>query len=119
MEVGVFCGFSEATPPEMMAGMARAIEERGFHAIWVPEHVVLFEDYDSRYPYAEDGRIGGYGKGMMEPFTALTFIAAHTGNDWEKGIRAIRAHENVVCEICGSDPTAGMVEMAVRELGSA
>lgn len=47
-----------------------------------------------------------------------TFIAAHTGNDWEKGIRAIRGNENVFCEICGSDPTAGMVEMAVRELGA-
>ena len=47
-----------------------------------------------------------------------TFIAAHTGNDWEQGIRAIRASKNVYCEICGSDPTAGMVEMAVRELGA-
>ena len=47
-----------------------------------------------------------------------TFIAAHTGNDWEQGIRAIRGNENVFCEICGSDPTAGMVEMAVRELGA-
>ena len=47
-----------------------------------------------------------------------TLIAAHTGNDWEKGIRAIRRHKNVSCEICGSDPTAGMVEMAVRELGA-
>ncbi len=46
------------------------------------------------------------------------FIAAHTGNDWEKGIREIRANANVFCEICGSDPTSGMVEMAVRELGA-
>lgn len=47
-----------------------------------------------------------------------TFIAAHTGNDWEQGIRAIRSRANIYCEICGSDPTAGMVEMAVRELGA-
>ena len=47
----------------------------------------------------------------------VQFIAAHTGNDWERGIRAIRASENVYAEICGSDPTAGMVEMAVREVG--
>lgn len=47
-----------------------------------------------------------------------TLIAAHTGNDWEQGIRAIRTSKNVYCEICGSDPTAGMVEMAVRELGA-
>lgn len=46
------------------------------------------------------------------------FICAHTGNDWERGIRAIRAQGNVAAEICGCDPTAGFVEMAVRELGA-
>jgi predicted TIM-barrel fold metal-dependent hydrolase len=46
------------------------------------------------------------------------FIAAHVGGQWERGIRALRATENVTAEICGSDPTAGMVEMAVRELGA-
>jgi predicted TIM-barrel fold metal-dependent hydrolase len=49
---------------------------------------------------------------------AASFIAAHTNGDWETGIRAIRATANVTAEICGSDPTAGMVEMAVRELGA-
>jgi len=47
-----------------------------------------------------------------------SFIAAHVGGDWELGIRAIRRTANVAAEICGSDPTAGMVEMAVRELGA-
>lgn len=47
-----------------------------------------------------------------------TFICAHTGNDWERGIRMIRATPNVLAEVCGSDPTAGFVEMAVRELGA-
>ena len=45
------------------------------------------------------------------------FICAHTGNDWERGIRMIRAAKNVWAEVSGSDPTAGFVEMAVRELG--
>jgi hypothetical protein len=40
------------------------------------------------------------------------------GADWERGIRTIRAMENVWADICGSDPTAGYVEMAVRELGA-
>ncbi len=47
-----------------------------------------------------------------------TFIAAHTGGDWERGIRAIRPFLNVTAEICGGDPTAGFVDMAVRELGA-
>ena len=46
-----------------------------------------------------------------------SFIAGHVGGDWELGIRAIRAATNVSAGISGSDPTAGMVEMAVRELG--
>lgn len=48
-----------------------------------------------------------------------SFICAHTGNDWERGIRMIRAAQNVCAEVCGSDPTAGFVEVAVRELGAA
>jgi predicted TIM-barrel fold metal-dependent hydrolase len=46
------------------------------------------------------------------------FIDAHTGGDWERGIRAIREMENVATCVAGFDPTAGVVEMAVRELGA-
>ncbi len=46
------------------------------------------------------------------------FICAHTGGDWELGIRAIRGCTNVFTDLCGSDPTAGLTEMAVRELGA-
>ena len=46
------------------------------------------------------------------------FIDAHTGGDWEQGIRAIRSVKNVATCIAGFDPTAGSVEMAVRELGA-
>jgi predicted TIM-barrel fold metal-dependent hydrolase len=47
-----------------------------------------------------------------------TFICAHTGGNWEPGIRMIRDVKNVCAEIAGSDPTSGFVEMAVRELGA-
>ena len=45
-------------------------------------------------------------------------ICGHTGGDWPLGVRAIRAAKTLVTEISGSDPTTGMVEMAVRELGA-
>jgi hypothetical protein len=48
----------------------------------------------------------------------LQIVCAHTGGNWELGIRAIRATKNVYCGLAGSDPTAGYVEMAVRELGA-
>lgn len=47
-----------------------------------------------------------------------TFICGHTGADWEIGIPAIRDCKNVYADLCGSDPTAGFTEMAVRELGA-
>ena len=46
-----------------------------------------------------------------------SFICAHTGAEWERGIRDLRTSKNVCAEVSGSDPTAGFVEMAVRELG--
>jgi predicted TIM-barrel fold metal-dependent hydrolase len=48
---------------------------------------------------------------------SANFICAHTGGDWERGIRIIRDSPNVCAGIAGFDPTAGVVEMAVRELG--
>jgi len=45
------------------------------------------------------------------------FICAHTGGDWARGIRIIRDTRNIRAETAGFDPTSGMVEMAVRELG--
>ncbi len=47
----------------------------------------------------------------------VNFICAHSGADWERGIRAVRAQKNIWVDIAGFDPTAGLVEMAVRELG--
>jgi predicted TIM-barrel fold metal-dependent hydrolase len=44
-------------------------------------------------------------------------ILGHSGGNWEIGIRAVRPHKNVFIDTAGSDPTAGIVEMAVRELG--
>jgi len=45
-------------------------------------------------------------------------ICSHVGGEWETGIRAIRATKNVWIDVAGFDPTAGAVEMAVRELGA-
>jgi len=78
VEVGVFVNFNGGTPPEQTIAMAQAAEERGFAALWVPEHVLFFDEYASRYPYAEDGKITGFRNGMVDPFVALAFLAAHT-----------------------------------------
>lgn len=48
----------------------------------------------------------------------ITFVCSHAGGEWEKGIRAIYRHANIVAETSGFDPTSGFVDMAVRELGA-
>jgi len=69
----------------------------------------------------------GNGPGESTPFDVvelarrhpkLQIVCAHTGGDWERGIRVIRSTPNVCAGIAGSDPTSGFVEMAVRELGA-
>jgi uncharacterized protein len=49
---------------------------------------------------------------------SVTIFCAHMGGNWELGIRAIRDVKNVYGDLCGSDPTAGYTEMAIRELGA-
>ncbi len=78
MKFGVIAGFTEHHTPEMMAATGRVAEERGFHSIWAAEHVLLFEDYAPRYPYSADGRVPGGTVGLLDPFTALGWVAAHT-----------------------------------------
>lgn len=51
-------------------------------------------------------------------FPDQTFLCAHAGGEWERGIRAIRNRGNVMIETSGFDPTAGFIEMAVREIGA-
>jgi probable F420-dependent oxidoreductase len=64
---------------EYLAGVVEAAEARGFHSIWVPEHVVFFDDYASHYPYSEDGRAPlSPDHGVLEPFTTLAVMAAHS-----------------------------------------
>lgn len=69
----------EAATPEFLGAAARAVEERGFAAIWLPEHVVLFPEINSPYPYSRDGSFPFDTTALpMEPFTLLAFMAAQT-----------------------------------------
>ena len=70
---------SPMTTAGLLDAVAEGAEERGIGTIWVGEHVVLFEQYESHYPYAEDGRIPAPpGSGLLEPMVTLTYLAART-----------------------------------------
>jgi probable F420-dependent oxidoreductase len=80
MKLGVFLPF--ATPladGPFLRAVGEAAEGAGFDSLWVAEHVVLFDEYASKYPYSADGRIPAGGKsGILEPFGALSYLAACT-----------------------------------------
>ena len=97
MDVGVFVplGNGNATP-QILRAVGPEVEQRGFESIWVPEHVVLFDEYRSTYPYSTDGNLpGGPDTGMLEPLTALTYLAAVT----DRIVRAILVERDQLDEI--------------------
>lgn len=55
---------------------------------------------------------------LAKRFPEQQFICAHAGGEWEKGIRAVQKNDNILIETSGFDPTAGFIEMAVREMGA-
>jgi probable F420-dependent oxidoreductase len=58
---------------------ASRAEALGFESLWVPEHIVFFDRYDSRYPYNESGVLDlGANPGVFDPFLALTVAAVAT-----------------------------------------
>lgn len=55
---------------------------------------------------------------MSARHKGVPLILGHTGAQWELGTRAVRPNKLISVDLAGSDPTAGMTEMAVRELGA-
>jgi probable F420-dependent oxidoreductase len=80
MKIGVFAPLSNPfATPDYLRTLGQAAEERGFHSIWVAEHVVLFDEYASQYPYSADGKIPAPSdSGIFDPFPTLSFLAAAT-----------------------------------------
>ena len=70
---------SPMTTSGLLDVVAEGAEQRGIGTIWVGEHVVLFTEYESRDPYADDGRVPAPpGSGLLDPMVTLTYLAART-----------------------------------------
>jgi probable F420-dependent oxidoreductase len=81
MKVGVAETFGSSPNRDVnyIKDFAAAAESLGFDSLWVPEHIVFFDDYDSRYPYNETGTLAlGRNPGVFDPFPALTVAALAT-----------------------------------------
>lgn len=54
-------------------------EQCGFSALWVGEHVVVPDEWESLYPASDDGLIpDAVQKGELDPFSTLGYLAAIT-----------------------------------------
>jgi probable F420-dependent oxidoreductase len=81
MKIGLFAPLVTPTADRRyVAELGEGAESRGFHSLWFGEHVVVFDDDPSPYPYSEDGRMPGVhgGRGLPEMFTTLAFLAGRT-----------------------------------------
>jgi len=64
---------------EQIIGLAQLAESAGLESVWTFEHVMVPEDYASRYPYSADGKMGARpNTNFVDPLIALTAIAGHT-----------------------------------------
>ncbi len=79
MKIGLIPANIGAPSGEMMIGMAKLAEQIGFESIWTFEHVIVPIDYQSKYPYSPDGKMGvDPDANFVDPLIALTAIAAQT-----------------------------------------
>src|SRR6516164_1011584 len=78
MKIGLLTiGMGNAARPGAIAEVARHAERLGIATLWAPEHVVLFDTQESRYPYSGDGRfLAGSTIDLLDPFIGLTYAAA-------------------------------------------
>jgi probable F420-dependent oxidoreductase len=64
---------------EQMIGMAQLAENLGYESVWTFEHVIVPEDYKSKYPYDASGKMGAApDTNFIDPLIALTAIATKT-----------------------------------------
>lgn len=80
MKVGMYTPLpAQLATPELASEIACVAEECGFSSLWVPEHAILFDEYQPNYPYSEDGVMpGGADANVLDPFPVLSFFAALT-----------------------------------------
>ncbi len=66
---------------EQIVGLAQYAESLAFESVWTFEHVMVPVEYESKYPYSKDGKMGGGSDNpFLDPLIALTAVAAHTKN---------------------------------------
>jgi probable F420-dependent oxidoreductase len=78
MKIGMTAiGIGKASRPNTIRAVVENAERLGFSTLWAPEHVVLFDDHESKYPYRADGSFMARSDiDLLDPFIGLTYAAA-------------------------------------------
>src|SRR5262249_2808485 len=64
--------------PEWVRTVVTTAERLGFSTVWAPEHVVLLDEYASKYPYSSGKFPAPTDTPIADPFTTLAYAAAWT-----------------------------------------
>jgi probable F420-dependent oxidoreductase len=80
MKIGLFAmGTNRMAGGALLRSVAANAERLGVSTLWVPEHVVLIDEYASKYPYSSDGQLpAATNSPILDPFLALTCMASAT-----------------------------------------
>jgi probable F420-dependent oxidoreductase len=80
MKVGLMAVvFGRVKGMAVMKAFAENAERLGFSTLWVPEHVVLVDQYSSRYPYRDEGKFPAPTEApIADPFLTLCTLASVT-----------------------------------------
>lgn len=78
MNIGMTAiGIGKAARSNTIRAVVENAERLGFARLWAPEHVVLFDTQESRYPYSGDGKFMARSNiDLLDPFIGLTYAAA-------------------------------------------
>jgi probable F420-dependent oxidoreductase len=99
MKIGILAVASrKMAGGELLKTIAVTAERLGVATLWAPEHVVLLDRYESKYPYAADGRFAApTGAPVLDPFVTLATIGAVTSKiRLATGICLVPEHNPVV-----------------------
>lgn len=79
MKIGIIPVNVGVKSVENIVALAQKAEQVGVESLWTFEHVIVPEEYASRYPYSPSGKMGTTpDTNFVDPLIALSVVAAHT-----------------------------------------
>src|SRR5580692_8302437 len=117
MKIGLFAmGTNRMAGGDLLRSVAANAERLGVATLWVPEHVVLIDEYASKYPYSGDGLLPAPTNApILDPFLALTCWATVLAGSKKSSSRWVfrgnigrsaRANISRRCASCGATSSA-------------